>query len=127
MAVKILLVTLVLFILAVSSLVFIHSRSYKDNLLSNGDIKTTSNSADTLVVMLHAFSNKGNSLNAAEIHVREFYNKLGRQVDIFKPDLPLDSLSIASNSKIVAELLKAIDLAWQKNWMAANPTNTLCL
>ena len=98
--------------LLVVVLVVTQSRIGQQNIVDNTAVVSESPDAETLVLLLHAFTKSGDSMNAVKAVVQEHYKLSG--VDFIQPDMPLGTLSVASNTDIIAELVDAIDEAWNK-------------
>jgi len=89
----------------------------KDTLVNAVDDNPGKNSS-TLLILLHGYTLDGNSLR----YVQSTFKRIPgfEDADVLRPNLPLDTFSMAASSDIVAELILAIDQAWEKH--AANGT-----
>ena len=76
-------------------------------------------SATTLAVLLHAFSRSPDSLGTIRAAVAEHYGE--GDLDVLQPDMPLGTLSVVTTDRILAELTKAIDNAWQLRAATGKP------
>lgn len=81
--------------------------------------------SDTLVVLLHAFTGDGASLNAIKHELQSVGTFAG--ADILQPDLPFGVFSIATTSDVVAQLLGVIDDAWATRAAEGRPYKNILL
>ncbi len=90
----------------------------QDSLLNNTEITVKENST-VLAVLLHGYTLDGDSLHNVEktLHQTDGFH----QADILKPDMPLSTFSMATSSRITAELLAAIDKAWERRAEMGSP------
>jgi hypothetical protein len=102
---------IITFVAVVTIFFVTDSQAAPERLLSEVDIKPGEN-ASALVVLLHGYTLDGNSL----MHVQETLGRIDelKGADILRPNLPLDTFSMATSSQITAELILAIDQAWGK-------------
>jgi len=63
-----------------------------------------------LIVLLHGYTFEGNDLAKVEATLRKVRGLEG--ADVIRPDLPFDRFSMAGASRVTAELLQAVDRAW---------------
>lgn len=90
----------------------------KDRLLSETVVNPGKNSS-SLVVLLHGYTLDGSSLKYVESSLKRVDGLDG--ADILRPNIPLDTWSMASSSRITAELLLVIDQAWGKRESNGTP------
>ncbi len=95
-----------------------------DALVSNTKV-TAGADGSVLLVLLHGYTLDGASLE----HVRAAAEQVEglRGADILQPDLPLGLLSMASSSRITAELLSAVDRAWADRAQRGTPYRRIVL
>ncbi len=106
-------------ILAALSIFFITGTSdARERLLSDVTVKAGKNST-ALLVLLHGYTLDGKSL----INVQKTLEGIDslKGADVLRPDLPLNTLSMAASSRITAELILAIDEAWRLRASNGNP------
>ena len=75
--------------------------------------------AETLIVMLHAFNMDSSKLNDVRNTIQsvpKFKNS-----DVYMPELPFNTFSLARPGKLTAELLHNIDIIWQKSVNKGSP------
>jgi pimeloyl-ACP methyl ester carboxylesterase len=72
-----------------------------------------------LVVLIHGYTLDGDSLKKVKAAIQRVKGLEG--ADFLRPDMPLGLLSTASTSRITAELLAAIDNAWNASVEVGRP------
>jgi len=103
---QVLLLAIVVVMVSVLILMFRHSRAFHKDKVIHGDLGF-SGEADTLVVLLHAFSMDHRAMLSIQAEMEAFYGA-GR-LDFYTPDLPLRTFSVVPTSRMCAELVAAVD------------------
>jgi pimeloyl-ACP methyl ester carboxylesterase len=89
-----------------------------ERLVTRTDV-TPGAGGSALVVLLHGYTLDGDSLKHVQATLERADSLKG--ADFLRPDLPLGTFSMASSSRITAELLAAIDKAWDARAKSGKP------
>ncbi|MCG7927703.1 MAG: alpha/beta hydrolase, partial [Candidatus Thiodiazotropha taylori] len=113
--------SLILFI----AFILYHKPAPDDQKVVQNTAVTGGKGGDTLVVLLHAYTARGDKLG----EIREVLGSLDEysDADFIIPDLPFGLFSMESSSKVTAELVSAIDQAWDNRVHAQNPYKRVIL
>ena len=80
-----------------------HGLAAQTRLLSQTSVVPGDGTSSTLMVLLHGYTLDGDSLNKVVDALRTIQDFKG--ADLLKPNMPLDTFSMASSSRITAELI----------------------
>src|SRR5262249_32306614 len=80
---------------------------------------------NTLLVLLHAYTAKGDTLKSVETTLRQIPGLTNASV--LTPDLPLGLFSMARPGNVLAQVLGAVDRAWDERQTAGKPYDHIIL
>jgi pimeloyl-ACP methyl ester carboxylesterase len=112
-------IVIAVFALLISLIVFVS----RDKKVQNTEVQDTGGNA--LLVLLHGYTLDGQSLDGVEATVRQVPGLTN--ASLFKPSLPLSMFSMSRPDKILADLLVAIDQAWDKRAATGKPYDRIVL
>lgn len=115
---------IVIYLLGVLTVLLVTKSGAQEQLLKDADIKPKDN-ATALIVLLHGYTLNRDSL----LNVHKTLGRIDelKDADVLRPNLPLDTFSMASSSQITAELMLTIDRAWEKRVAKGTPYNRIVM